>query len=64
MPSVIIFSDQEFEAVSNRINHLAKAKAGSKEEQELKKLTQAVAQYEKRKLVMGLFSNNNIVRVH
>ena len=63
MKRISIFTDQEFEAVSNRLNYLTNASAGSKEDQELKKLNRAVAQYERRKKLIGLFCTNEMLRV-
>jgi len=63
MKRVSIFTDQEFEAVTRRLTALSNAKNGSKEAQELKKLNLAVAQYEKRKRLIGLFCTNEMLRV-
>ena len=63
MNRVAIFTDQEFEAVSNRLNLLAQAKVGSKQNQEQKKLNRAVAQFEKRQKMIALFCSNEMLRV-
>jgi hypothetical protein len=62
MKRVSIFTDQEFEAATRRLNVLANATNGSKEAQELKKLNSAIAQYEKRKRLIGLFCTNEMLR--
>ena len=63
MKRLAIFTDQDFEAVSNRLTHLAQAKMGNKQNPEVKKLNQAVAQYEKRQKMIALFCTSEMLRV-
>ena len=63
MNRVAIFTDQEFEAVSKRLNLLTQPKTSNKQNPEVKKLNQAVAQYEKRKKMIALFCSNEMLRV-
>jgi hypothetical protein len=48
MKSLLIITDAEYQQVSKRIEELKKAPAGSHGEKELKLLTKALCQYQRR----------------